>query len=703
MNKSTWTADRLVSCLLLVWLAGQSSAESSELPAAANDPASSDGLSEVTITAERSSLMGTATTASQGVIANEEIALLPAFRPGQVLEGVPGLQVTSHSGEGKANQYLLRGFNLDHGTDLGIFVDGMPVNAPTHAHGQGYSDLNFLLPELATRIEYTKGPYYADQGDFTSVGSIHIGYLDMIDDRVAVTVGTLGFQRIFTAGSAEVGEGSVLGALELQHYDGPWSSPDDQRKVNAVLRYSQGTDIHGFSITGMFYHGMWNSTTDQPIRAYLDGLIGRDGTLDPSDGGLAQRFSLTSQYNQTIADGQFRANAYVFSNHLTLWNDFTHILVDPVNGDQEAQHEGRTALGGTISYEHSAPLFGIENAMLIGTSLRNDYNEVFRVPTRDRILIPAADDPLNFSESDSVRLSSNAVYLQATTRWSDWLRSVVGLRYDYQYGSDTGTNTGTASEGLLQPKGSLVFRPFESTELYVSAGRGFHSDDLRGVTAARASGTAGAPLLAHQTGAEIGIRQQLTHAFAATFSVYMLNAQSETTYDPDAGVDSAGPGSRRQGIELNLTYQALKWLEFYASYSYNHARYTTPYDDGTGHVGEFLANAPTATGSFNVYVTNLGPWSGSLAYRYLGSYPLSADDVVRGHGYGEWNADAHYEIGAGWSASLGVYNLTNTKAYAAEFWYIDRISPSEPIAGIADIHTHPLEPLSARFTIAKKF
>jgi len=659
-------------------------------------------LDPITVTAERLSLMGSATTASQGIVVNDEIALTPAYRPGQILETVPGLQVTSHSGEGKANQYLMRGYNLDHGTDLAIFVDGMPVNEPTHAHGQGYTDINFMMPELATNVRYTKGTYYADQGDFASVGSIHINYLNRIEDKISVTAGTLGFQRVFAAGSTGLAGGDVLGALELQHYDGPWDHPDDQRKINAALRYSEGDEHDGYSAMGMYYHGRWNSTTDQPERAIREGLIGPFGTLEPSDGGAAQRSSLTMQYFKTAGGGQLHASAYLFNNQLTLWNDFTHFLVDPANGDQEAQHENRTVIGGELSYEHPAPLFGLDNSVLTGIDIRRDYNDVSRLPTKDRIVIAAADDPLNFSEADRVRLTNGAAYAQATTHWAGWLRSVVGVRFDAIHGVDSGTNAGTASAHLFQPKGSLIFRPAESTELYLSAGRGFHSDDLRGVTAARAAGRDDAPLIARQKGEEIGVRQQFTPSFTATLALYSLDAESETTYDPDAGVDSAGPGSRRRGFELNLTYQALRWLEFYVSYSYNHARFTTPYDDGTDHVGEFLPNAPFATGSFNVYVKDLGAWSGGLEYRYLSAFPLSSDDQVKGHGYGEWSGDAHYAFGDGWSTGFGLYNLLNTKADAAEFWYVDRLR-GEPAAGIADVHVHPLEGRSLLVTIAKSF
>jgi outer membrane receptor protein involved in Fe transport len=670
--------------------------------ARAETTTAADQLEEIRVTAERLGLMGSASTASEGIVVNDELALTAAFRVGQLLETVPGLQVTSHSGEGKANQYLLRGYNLDHGTDLATFVDGMPVNEPTHAHGQGYTDLNFLIPELATHVTYTKGPYYAPEGDFASVGSVHINYLDALAPQVSFTEGTLGYERFFGGGSTRLGPGELLGALEWQHYNGPWVNPDELHKINAVLRYSGGDKTDGYSLTAMYYHGLWNATTDQPERAIEEGLISRYGSLDPSDGGMAQRASLTAQYFKPIAAGELNASAYVFGNRLTLWNDFTHFLIDPVHGDQEEQHEDRTVVGGSIDYKRAAPIFGLQNDVTVGLATRSDFNDVSRLPTEDRIVLPAAADPLNFSEADTVRLSSFSAYAQTSTRWTDWFRSVLGYRYDTQYGSDKGTNSGTASDHLLAPKGSLIFRPVEMTELYLSAGRGFHSDDLRGVTAAQDARVAGAPLIARQSGEEVGLRQQITQAFTMTLSFYKLRAQSETTYDPDAGIDIAGPGSRRRGYEVNLTYQALQWLEFYGSYSGNRARYVTPYDDGTGHVGEYLPNAPFATGSFNVYVKNLGPWSGSLGYRYLSSYPLSSDDSVQGHGYGTWSGDAHYVIGEGWSVGLGVYNLLNKKADAAEFWYIDRL-PGEPAAGVPDVHIHPLERISGRFTVAKSF
>jgi outer membrane receptor protein involved in Fe transport len=664
--------------------------------------ASVDTLQDVVVTAERLKLIGVAATASEGVVVNDELALAPAYRPGQLLETVPGLDVTSHSGEGKANQYLMRGYNLDHGTDLAVYVDDMPVNEPTHAHGQGYADVNFLIPELATNIRYSKGTYYANEGDFASVGAVHLNYLDVLDGRIALTAGTLGFQRLFTAASQAMGTGTVLGALELQHYDGPWDNPDDQRKVNAALRYRRGDDHDGYSLTGLFYHGLWNSTTDQPVRSIRAGSMGRMGSLDPADGGEAQRASVSARYVAGIGGGQLAANGYLINNRLTLWNDFTHFLIDPANGDQEAQREDRVTIGGGAGFTRAGALAGLPNEWLAGVSMRFDFNDVSRVPTSNRVTLPASAAPLNAFGKDRLHLGDVAAYVQATTHWQPWLRTVAGLREDSITGGDTGTNPGNARASLFQPKASLIVSPFATTEFYLSAGRGFHSDDLRGVNHAAVTGVAGAPLIARQDGEEVGVRQQLGRRLAFTLAVFSLEAQSETTYNPDDGQDSAGPASRRRGFELNITYQAAAWLELYGSYSADHARFKTPFDDGTGHVGKYLPNAPFATGSFAAYVKELGAWSGGLQYRYLGAYPLSSDEAVRGSGYGEWNGDIHYAMDGGWSLALGVYNITNKRANAVEFWYVDRL-PGEPKMGVANVHVHPLEPTSARLTVAKTF
>jgi outer membrane receptor protein involved in Fe transport len=712
---------------------------------AANESASLGApLSEITVTAERLDLLGTAQTASEGVVTDDELQLLPTYRPGQLLETVPGLLVTLHSGEGKANQYLMRGYNLDHGTDLETTVDGMPINQPTHAHGQGYTDLNFLIPELADGLTYTKGPYYAHVGDFGAVGSVDMSVRDTIPDQVSMTVGTLDFQRILGAGSQSLGTGNLLTAVEFQHYDGPFVTPDDQRKENVVLRYSDGDEHGGYSVTVMGYHGLWTNTTDIPLRAIDEGLVANHfGTLDSTDGGRAWRGSLSFDDHASIGTGRLTSSAFFIDNQLHLYNNFTHYLVDPVHGDQEDQFENRRAAGGRMSYTLPVPLGDIPNQMLFGGLVRGDILRVGRLASEGQVPLPIADSPPSFSDDDQVYLFASAIYLQAITRWTSNFRTVAGLREDYQHGTDIDylaalhqtagyANGGTARQQLAQPKGSVIYTVNDSLELYASAGRGFHSADIRGVNQDTSVdlGLPHTPLLARQEGQEIGLRASPRPNLALTFAIFNLWQQSETIIDPDVGQDSAGPPSRREGFELNLTYKINQYLELYGSVSGDHTRFTRPFDDGTGHAGEYITDAPVATGALALYLTNLGRWSGALDYRYLGNYPLSSGPCnnaaaahdfpgvaascanaptalgqVNAKGFGETNLEVHYVLPSNWSASLGIYNLFNVHAAAAEFWYVDRLHNeigTDP-DGRADTHEHPLEPIMARFTLARRF
>jgi outer membrane receptor protein involved in Fe transport len=741
----TFGAQRAIASTLLMGVACSSPRAE---PTISSDMSASEGLfspmSEITVTAQRIDLIGKASTASEGVAADQEIQLSPAYRPGQLLETVPGLIVTLHSGEGKANQYLLRGYNLDHGTDLETNVDDMPINQPTHAHGQGYTDLNFMIPELANGITYTKGPYYPNIGDFGAVGSVHVSYRNTIEDQLSATVGTLGFQRILAAGSTALASGNLLAAMEVQHYDGPFVRPDDARKENFVLRYSGGDEQNGYSATAMYYHQIWTNTTDIPVRAIPTGLVpDRFGTLDPTDGGHSQRASLSLEYHAQLGNGTLSTSGFFIHNQLHIFNDFTHYLFNSVEGDQEDQFENRHMTGGAATYTLPVPIGSIPNEISVGVNTRYDLLGVGRLPSIDQVPQPTGIDPVSFSDDDHVYLFAGGVDLQATTRWTPWFRSVIGVRDDYQHGTDVDylaalhetagyTNGGTAQQSLVQPKGSLIFTPTDYLEFYLSAGRGFHSADLRGVNQ-DVSVDLGLPhtnLLSKQEGQEVGMRAAVGRDLTFTFAVYNLWQQSETIIDPDVGADTAGPPSRRYGYELNITYQINRYLEFYGSYSGDHTRFTHPLDDGTGHLGDYITDAPVATGSLALYLKDLGPWSGGLNYRYLGNYPLSSGpcvnsaavhdfpDVatscanaptalgqVNGKGFGELNLDAHYALPAGWSASLGIYNLLNTHAAAAEFWYVDRLQNevSSYPDGRADVHEHPLEPIMARFTVTKKF
>lgn len=449
-------------------------------------------VSEVVVTASTLDLLGQATTSSEGAVTKQELELRPVYRVGQLLETVPGLVVTVHSGEGKANQYLLRGFNLDHGTDLATFVGGMPVNQRTHAHGQGYTDLNFLIPELANGVRFTKGPYYADEGDFSSVGSDHLALVRDLATQVTVSAGTVGDQRLFAGTSFRLGDDArLILAGEAVHLDGPWDHPDNLRKTSLALRYVRGEADDGFSVTGLYYRGLWSATTDQPERAIKDGLIGRFGTLDPSDGGQSERFSLSLDAARPLGPGRISANAYAIRSQLTLFNDFTHFLGDPVHGDQHGQNDRRVTAGGEIRYDLDSRIVGLDAQSAFGVQTRYDRIYVDARHTEQR-------RPLETLFADRVEEWNLSAYALTTLHLSDLVRVNGGLRIDHFADTDdnlVGGLSGRQHQTLVQPKGSLVIGPWKSTELYVSAGQGFHSNDVRAGTIAEVGVVSRPPFL----------------------------------------------------------------------------------------------------------------------------------------------------------------------------------------------------------------
>ena len=680
----------------------------------------------IVVTASRANLLGIASTASEGKVTKVEIQLRPIVRPGQLFESIPGLVVTIHSGEGKANQYLIRGFNLDHGTDFANFVDDMPVNRPTNTHGQGYSDLAFLMPQIVAGIDYTKGPYYANIGDFGSVASSHARLANEIPNQAAVTIGTDDYQESFIGGTVHLrNDDQLLGALQLGHYNGPWHPGQNFKKINAALRYSQGTPDDGLTLTGMYYLSSGGLITDQPLRAITSGLIGRYGTLDPTDHSNSLRYSLSGHIARPIGDnGEFKLSLYGIRATMTLWNNFTHFLDDPVNGDQEAQIEKRDTVGGDASYELDSNFGMIKSTTMFGFQARYDGVFVTRQHTKNRTTVldycnlEQPDGSVTtyptvntYCNADHARLLDLGGYIQNTTHWTDWLRTIVGLREEYYHASDHSDVTGTGGSGsqwLFQPKASLVLGPFAKTELYLSWGRGFHSDDVRGVFGtipgegiSLAGGVT--PLLAQTTGEEVGLRTDIIPRVRIQLSAFQQDFKSELKYNADIGQDSAGAPSRRQGIELSAQYHPARWLELNTDLSFSKARYRAADLSLYGLAGPYIANAPSFIGSFGVLVHNLGPWSGGLQWRRLGPYPVQDGlNTPQGTGYSEFDLDLAYELDSGWKLGVSVSNLLNSKFDASDYYYTARL-PGEPAGGYPDLQVHPLEPRAARFTLTKYF
>jgi outer membrane cobalamin receptor len=388
---------------------------------------------KVFVTASRTSQLGIADSANSGVVTREQLEARTVYRPAELLEAAPGLIVSQHSGEGKANQFYLRGFNLDHGTDLRTTVDGMLVNQRSHAHGQGWSDLNFLIPELTDKLEYRKGPYSADEGDFAAAGALAVRYADVLDHGIAsLGMGQNGFRRALLAHSPALGQGNLLYALELFHNDGPFTRGDDYNKINGVLRYSEGTVANGFNVTAMAYKARWNSTDQIPQRSLADGSLGRFDAVDGSDGGTSHRYSLSGGWRADSDAGATKVNAYVVSNRLDLYSNFTYFLDDPVNGDQFSQPDRRVT--SAINAEHRWGNYRV------GVQLQNDniYNGLYNTAARQR---------LSSTREDHIVETSGAVFGEISTRWSEKVRSVAGVRLDhyrFDVSSDLAANSGTS-------------------------------------------------------------------------------------------------------------------------------------------------------------------------------------------------------------------------------------------------------------------
>ncbi|HEX9452604.1 MAG TPA: TonB-dependent receptor [Burkholderiales bacterium] len=455
--------------------------------------------------------VGTSDSASEGRVTARRVETRPALRPGEILEYVPGVIITQHSGDGKANQYYLRGFNLDHGTDLAISVAGMPVNMPTHAHGQGYADLNFLIPELVSGIDYRKGPYYAEVGDFSAAGAANIEYANSLPHTIgSVTLGEHDYKRALLAGSPNIGGGTLLYGIELIGQDGPWDNPENFRKFNTALRYSRGDNADGFSATGMAYKADWDSTDQIPQRGVDQGFIDRFGAIDPSDGGETSRYSLSYEQHHNFTGGRAALDAYAIRSRLSLWSNFTFFLDDPVNGDQFEQRESRTVLGVHPRVEFYNKLAGMDTIFKIGLQARrDDIDPVALYHTVDREVI-------GITRQDKVVETSVGVYAEETLHVTEKFRTILGLRGDQYYfdvDSNIPVNSGKVDDAIISPKLSLIFGPWTKTEYFINYGYGFHSNDARGTTITVDPGS-GAPAekvdpLVRSRGAEVGVRSEI--------------------------------------------------------------------------------------------------------------------------------------------------------------------------------------------------
>jgi outer membrane receptor protein involved in Fe transport len=643
--------------------------------------------------------VGTSDSASEGRVTSKRVETRPAMRPGEVLEFIPGVIITQHSGDGKANQYYLRGFNLDHGTDISISVAGMPVNMPTHAHGQGYADLNFLIPELVSGIEYRKGPYYAEVGDFSAAGAANIEYATSLPQSVgSVTIGEHQYKRGLLAGSPSFAGGTLLYGIELVGQDGPWDNPEKFGKINTVLRYSRGDKADGFNITGMAYKAHWDSTDQIPQRAVNSGLIDRFGAIDPSDGGASSRYSLSYEQHHDFAGGRAVVDAYAIHSTLSLFSNFTYFLDDPINGDQFEQHESRNILGVHPRVEFFGKLGGMDNIFKVGLQARRDnIDPVALYHTVSQAII-------GVTREDTVTETSVGVYAEDTLHITEKFRTIVGLRgdrYDFNVDSNIAANSGKANDSIVSPKLSLIFGPWAKTEYFLNYGYGFHSNDARGTTIT-VDPSSGAPAskvdpLVRSKGMEVGLRTEIIRGLESSLALWQLKVDSELLFTGDAGTTEPSRPSKRTGIEWTNHYKAYSWLFVDFDLSASRAKFT---DEDP--VGNKIPGSLDKVASLAFTVDSIGPWFGTLQYRYFGPRPLIEDDSVRSKATEITNLRVGYKIDPKWRVHMDVYNLFDRKDSDVDYYYASRLQ-GEPVDGVNDVHFHPVEPRTIRVTLTGYF
>jgi hypothetical protein len=699
--------------------------------------------------------------ASVKIFTGAEVNALPFSRPGEALEIVPGLVVSQHSGEGKGNQYNLRGFQLDHGTDLALWLDGMPLNMRTHGHGQGYADANFLIPELLSSLVVRKGPYFADEGDFSSAGAVHMQYIDKLDKGyTSATGGSFGYWRLLNIASHEVNDGNLLTAIEANVYNGPWTRPDELRKINGVMRWSRGTQEDGLSITGMAYANRWYSSDQIPERAFQAGIVPLFGQIDRTDGGDTTRFSLSGRWSQTEGNQSSRVEAYVVRSTLDLYNNFTYFLSNPDLGDQFHQFDHRTLFGvnAVHSIKHEIAEFPIETRFGFQgrfDNIRLGLQDSFQRQNYDAI------------RNDYVNEGGFSFWTDSTVFWSPWLRTTGGFRLDYLHADVNSLqtlldapkvfdsngnvaavfagpfNSGSKGAAITSPKFGMVVGPFYNTELFLNYGEGFHSTDARGTV--QFFDTAGLgdnnllapvariPLLVKSRGAEIGMRTKFIEGLDSSIALWWLNFDSENQFEGDSGTTAFGRPSRRYGIEITNHYSPNSWLRFDGNVALVQARlrgFDTPqalaYFDllnpASYPYGTYIGNAPGnfIAQSLGVVATaglELGEqtgWFGALKFRYTGVRPLTEDGALRGPATGVMNARVGYRFDNGWAVRADVFNMFGSRSDQITYGY-GSLLPTDPLytlckagvapgnvcgVGVMDRHFHPVERPAVRVSVS---
>ncbi|HEX8420772.1 MAG TPA: TonB-dependent receptor [Sphingomonas sp.] len=629
---------------------------------------------DIIVTGRSEHRIGTAQSASEGVVSGAELRVRPLLRTSELAEAVPGMIAVQHSGGGKAAQYLIRGYNLDHGTDFSIAIDGMPYNLRSHAHGHGYLDLNGLIPETVDRISYRKGPYRAADGDFSFVAAASLDTLDRFERPFAsVTAGSYGYRRLAVGGSFDIGPGTLLLATEVKANDGRWQLPERLRHVGAFGKYTVDTGMGTLRASLSLYDARWRPTEQIPVRAIGNQIPDRFGTLDPFLRGSTNR----EVFNIGLTGDHLKVTAYAQHYRFDLLSNFTFFLNDPVRGDELEQAENRWTYGARI-----ARRFDLADRLALtigadGQTGRIDGLGLYHTQFGQRIGTTSLVDATE---------TSLGGYAEASWKPVERISLLAGARIDHFRFRTTALAgagfTGAVNDTITTPKAGANVQVARGLAIYANYGQGFHSNAIRGVIAP-ADAT---PALARATGYEVGTRFE-RGPLILSVDHWWSRASSELVYSGDDGTVSPTGPSRRRGYEVTVYLKPVRWLAIDAVYATNHARFVDA--PGADHV----PNALEGAGELGL-ATIFDRFNAAVRVRYLGPHPLIEDNSVRSPATTVVNLRAARRFGAV-EVTVELLNIFDTARADADYYYASRL-PGEPVDGIEGIHSRTVEPRMLR-------
>ncbi|MBG6111572.1 hypothetical protein IWX84_002459 [Flavobacterium sp. CG_9.10] len=642
-------------------------------------------LNEVVIQAKLSAM---------NVISKIDLQTTPVNSSQEILRKVPGLFIGQHAGGGKAEQIFLRGFDIDHGTDIAISVDGMPVNMVSHAHGQGYADLHFVIPETVEKIDFGKGTYYANKGDFATAGYVAFQTKDKLEkSSIGLEVGqfnTLRTVGLFNLLGNQKNQSAYI-ATEYILTDGPFDSPQNFNRINLLGKYSAILDDNSkFSISASRFSSKWDASGQIPQRLVDNGTISRFGSVDDTEGGKTSRTNFNASLSKPINENTFlKANAFYSKYEFELYSNFTFFLNDPINGDQIRQKENRNIYGMNAELNKKMKLNDLDLTFQYGVGFRADAttdtelsHTLNRRTTLQNIKLGDIDESNVFSYINS-EINLGKLIINPAFR-------LDYFKFNYQDKLTTDYKTQSESKVKISPKLNFIYTENNNLQFFIKSGMGFHSNDTRVVVQ-----NSGKQVLPTAIGTDIGTIWKPFPKLIVNSALWYLYLEQEFVYVGDAGIIEPSGKSKRMGVDLGLRYQLNDWFYLDTDANYTYAR---SMDAPKGQ--DYIPLAPDFTSTGGLSFQKLNGFSGGVHYRYLKSRPANEDNSIVAKGYfvSDFNINYQYEK---ITIGMSIDNLFNTKWKETQFATESRLQ-NEP-AGVEEIHFTPGTPFFMKGKITYTF